>query len=224
MMTNGLIAPLFFIGFAALLLIGRNWYAKKYHKGEAPIWLDAAMGLLLLLVTGLLEYSMGRTPTYKYGGVSLWSGDIWSNQNSQQVADPYTFTHVLHGLIFYAILQLVAKKLLTSTKFFIAFAAECAWEIFENTDLVVNHYRAVTISLDYFGDSIINSIFDVAAMAIGFLAAAKMRIAYSVALFFVVEAALLLTIRDTLILNIIMLIAPIDAIKNWQMQGMPQNI
>ena len=154
----------------------------------------------------------------------FWSGNTWSKHNSQHIFDPYTFTHILHGITFFWILLLIGKKLLSEKLsfawflFFVVFAA-ASWEIVENTRYVIEVYRSNTAALEYYGDSIINSLGDVLAAVVGFLIAYRMRLLWSLLLFFIVEALLLLLIRDSLLFNVIMLIYPIEAIRTWQLGG-----
>lgn len=174
--------------------------------------------LLAAAVMVFVEWQMGRFFFCKCGIISIWSGDIWSNQNSQQLIDPYTFTHILHGWIFYFLLWLVfRKKFKFWPMMFFAVVLECGWEILENTNWVINRYRENTISLDYYGDSIFNSFADVWAMALGFWLACKLNWKWSVACIIAIEIALLFWIHDNLTLNIIMLFYPFEAIKAWQM-------
>lgn len=174
--------------------------------------------ILIVVATGIIEWRMGRILFCKCGVVSLWSGDIWSNQNSQQFADPYTFTHIMHGFIFYWLTWLVAgKRLSIWQRLVIAVALEGGWEIAENTEFVIDRYREATISLDYYGDSILNSLSDILAVMVGFGLAWKLPVRISVLGMIGLELALLWFMRDGLILNVIMLMRPIEAIKNWQM-------
>ena len=165
--------------------------------------------------------AMGRVWWCTCGEVYLWSGEIWSQHNSQHLADPYVFTHMLHGLVFYGALRLAMGPARPVLMFAIAMVAEAAWEIAENTPMVINRYRESTISLDYFGDSIVNSTGDLWAMALGFWFTRAVDWKISVGVFIAVEVALLLTIRDSLLVNVIMLISPVDAIRDWQMAGAP---
>jgi hypothetical protein len=152
--------------------------------------------------------------------MKLWTGNVWSSENSQHLTDWYSFTHILHGIGFFFLLRFFFKKFNTLTLFKIALLIETIWEIIENNDVIINKYRESTISLDYFGDSIVNSMFDIAAMSVGFYLARKLPIWGTLLIFFGVEIALLYFIRDNLTLNILMLLFPLEAIKNWQMRGL----
>lgn len=142
-----------------------------------------------------------------------------SKHNSQHVIDPYSFTHILHGILEFWLIGLVFTRLPMAWRFFVAILIESSWEVAENTDYVINRYREATISLDYFGDSIINSLADIVCCGLGFLIAWKLRFWRSLALFIATEIVLIFTIRDSLLLNIVMLLCPVDAIRQWQMGG-----
>src|SRR3989338_5208184 len=128
---------------------------------------------VLLIFTGLLLFGMGRIPICKCGYIKFWQGETNSSENSQHLTDFYTFSHIIHGIIFYWIITKLNKNLPLSARLFIATFIEAAWEILENSDIVINRYRTTTISLDYYGDSIINSLMDIVAMAFGFFMANK---------------------------------------------------
>jgi hypothetical protein len=177
---------------------------------------DLAIMLVLMVVAGGLELGMGRPVKYSHGPVTLWSGDIKSDQNSQQIADPYTFTHFTHGAAFYGLTWLVMRPASGVTRLLVATGVEAAWEVYENTDTVVERYRTETISLGYYGDSLINSTADILACIVGFLAAWRLPRASTITWVVVFELMLAFWIRDNLTLNVLMLVYPIKAIKTWQ--------
>lgn len=165
----------------------------------------------------LMLYWQGRVWWCKVGDMSPWSSDIWTTHNSQHLFDPYTFTHILHGVIFFWIINLLFKEMPLWWKFFLIILIESVWEFAENSNFIIERYRAATVSLDYFGDSIINSIGDVLSCAFGGFIAYKLKFWRSLIYFALTEIILLFWLRDNLTLNIVMLIYPIDAIKKWQM-------
>ena len=175
--------------------------------------------IIIFVLTAFVELSMGRLYLGPDGKFGWWEGDIWSSEQSQRFADPYSFTHIIHGLLFYCILWLAARKMPVRYRFLIAVIIEAVWEIMENSPLIIDRYRAVTISLGYVGDSVINSLSDILMMIIGFLLAARWKVWMSVALVIFIELILLLLMKDNLTLNIVMLVYPIEAIKSWQMAG-----
>ncbi|MGA2854747.1 MAG: DUF2585 family protein [Verrucomicrobiota bacterium] len=183
-------------------------------------WIIGAFIAALVLTAGI-ELWMGRSLLGPDGKFGLWEGNIWSSENSQRLADPYSFSHIVHGILFYAVLWLVARKLPVRQRLLIALALEAGWEMLENSPLIINRYREATISLGYVGDSVLNSLSDVLMMTIGFLFAYRVPARVSVAAVILMEIGCALWVRDNLTLNIIMLIHPVDAIKQWQMAGAP---
>jgi len=171
---------------------------------------------IVMLAAAAAELGMGRRLWGISGTPGLWSGDIWSSHNSQFLFDPYTFTHITHGVLLYAVLTLAFKTLPVSTRLLLAVGLESAWEVFENTTLVIERYRAETISLNYYGDSIVNSMGDILACMTGFVLAS--RLPKRVTAFGAVGLEILLVVwtRDNLALNLVMLIHPSRAIRIWQ--------
>lgn len=182
-------------------------------------------GAIITLVTLAILFAMDRPPICECGYVSLWHGDINSSGNSQHLADWYTPSHIIHGMLFYGLGWLLFAKLgwggKTAAKwsFPLAVALESAWEIAENTPMVIDRYRSVTVNWGYAGDSIINSLADIGWMSFGFWLALRLPVRVTVALAVAAEIITAIVVRDNLTLNVIMLLFPIDAIAQWQAGG-----
>ena len=179
--------------------------------------LIAVFGVVVAAVIALnLE---GRVWWCPAGDLWPWSWDIWSRHNSQHLVDPYSFTHILHGVLEFGLLSLLLPRMPLVWRLVFAVSVESAWEVAENSTYMIERYRKETISLDYFGDSIINSLADIICCATGFAIAYKLRFWKSLAFFLLTESILILTIHDSLVINSVMLIWPIEALKKWQLGG-----
>jgi hypothetical protein len=173
----------------------------------------------IVLAAAGVELAMGRVPYCTCGYVKPWHGVVMSAENSQHLTDWYTPSHVIHGIAFYALLWLAARRSPVSTRFVMAVGLEAAWEVIENTPIVIDRYREATIALDYYGDSVVNSVADILAMAAGFWMAGAGPIVLSASFVVVMELFVGFVIRDNLTLNVIMLLYPVEAIKRWQGGG-----
>jgi hypothetical protein len=180
------------------------------------IW--PALVIMAVLAAAVYQLrSQGRLWLCSCGYFLLWTGDAWSSDNSQHLLDPYSFTHVLHGFLFWWLLAWIAPRLTVVWRFTLAVSFEALWEVLENSNFVIQRYREATFALGYQGDTIINSLGDILLCGAGFLVARRLGLRRSLLLFVVTEIALLFWIRDSLLLNILMLIYPLDGIREWQM-------
>lgn len=181
-------------------------------------WIIAGALGLLLAHAMLLAY-MGQPLMYAGGYIKLWHGIVLSDGNSQHLTDWYSLSHVIHGVLFYAFLAYFFPRIPVGVRLLLAIGIEMGWELFENTDMIIDRYREQALAQGYFGDSVINSVGDVLAVIAGFLLTWQLPSWASVALVIALEILALYFIRDALALNIIQLIHPVDAIGAWQAAG-----
>lgn len=182
----------------------------------SPTARDALLAALVAAAGAGVLLAMGRVPICDCGTVRLWHGEVVSAENSQHLTDWYSPSHVLHGLAFYALLHWLLPRWRIGQRLVAATLIETGWEVLENTDAVIERYREATIALDYYGDSVVNSVADIAMMWLGFLIAWRVPVWLSVALFVAAELVVGLVIRDGLLLNVLMLLWPLDAVRDWQ--------
>ena len=188
----------------------RRMTLSRTQTGLLALGIAAAAALAL--------YLMGHPLICKCGYVKLWHFDVASAENSQHLIDWYTPSHIIHGFIFYWLLWLASRwvPLSFGMRLVLAVAIEASWEVVENTDFVINHYREMTISLDYYGDSVINSVSDILFMVLGYFLAARLPVWFTVVIAVALEVFVGAMIRDNLTLNVLMFLWPLDTVLHWQ--------
>jgi hypothetical protein len=170
----------------------------------------------IILIAGFALYAMGHPLICKCGYVKLWHFDVMSAENSQHVVDWYTPSHIIHGFLFYAALWLVFPRASFGIRLVMAVLVEASWEVIENTDFVINHYREMTVSLDYYGDSVLNSVSDILFMIFGFYLAAWLPVWLTIVIAVALEVFVGVMIRDNLTLNVLSFVWPLDSVLHWQ--------
>lgn len=187
--------------------------SRSRHQQQSFWFIACAFVLLVQIVT---EYMMGRVPICTCGYVKLFEPVVKSSGNSQHIADWYTPSHIIHGFLFFGLTHLMMRRKPLSMRLFVAMLIESGWELLENSPIIINRYRAATISLDYVGDSILNSAMDAVFMVVGFLFAWRAPVVVTIAIAIFFELLTGYLIRDNLTLNVLMLVWPVEAIKTWQ--------
>jgi hypothetical protein len=177
--------------------------------------MQAAIIFLLLVSQGVALFFLGQPFLSKTAPLMVWVGEVLSAENSQHLTDWYTFSHILHGIIFFWLLSFF-RQVSFAARLCIAIGIEVSWEILENTPLIIDRYRETTLALGYSGDSIINSLSDTLAMIVGFFAAARIRVMYVLLFVIFAEIGVAYMIRDNLTLNILNLVAPTQSLQEWQ--------
>jgi len=179
--------------------------------------------LVLIVATALVPVALivllhaeGRHSLYTCGHFAVWVSDWCSSNTSQQLLDPYSLTHVLHGFLYFWLISLLFKRMPREWQFWLAMLIESAWEVFENTSFVINKYRTETAALGYQGDTIVNSLGDLGCALLGFVLARRLGLWRSLIVFVLIEVMLTLWIHDSLLLQMLMLVRPVEAIKLWQ--------
>ncbi|THD36149.1 MAG: DUF2585 family protein [Sphingomonas sp.] len=189
---------------------------------RAPLTVDrraTLAAILIVLVYFAVELSWHRPLICPCGTIKLWTGAVWSAENSQQISDWYSLSHIIHGFLFYGAAWLVLPGRARLWALPLAVLIEGSWELLENSPIIIDRYRAATAAVGYSGDSILNSMSDIGMMVIGFAVARRIPVWATIGLALFFELLALAVIRDNLTLNVLMLVHPIDAIRVWQAGG-----
>src|SRR6185503_11638195 len=188
-------------------------------KTDRSTVLQILAAFVIVVLMGVLLRAQGRLFICACGYVQIWTSDTCSANNSQHLFDPYSFTHVLHGAMFFWLTTLVFRRMAPVRQLLLALSLEAAWEVFENSRFVIERYRTATAALGYQGDTIVNSVGDLLCALLGYLIARRLGLRRSLILFAAVEVVLMFWIHDSLLLQILMLLRPVEAIKLWQACG-----
>ncbi|MEP6569714.1 MAG: DUF2585 family protein [Acidobacteriota bacterium] len=189
--------------------------ASTHFRGQK--YLPSVVVLAAFAAAAVLLHFEGRLWMCACGKIQLWSGQVCSANNSQHLLDPYSFTHLLHGFVFFWLITWLFSRLSANWQLALAVAIEACWEVFENTNFVIDRYRSQTAALGYNGDTVINSFGDILCCVVGFVVARRLGLRRSLIVFVVLEVVLIFWIKDSLLLEILTLIIPIDAVRAWQM-------
>ena len=190
---------------------------SRTGQARDPVLTALIVAIVFVLLQGAILYWLGRTPICTCGYVKLWEPNAFGSGNSQHLSDWYTPSHIVHGFIFYFFAWAIFRRASVAWRFAFAVFIEAAWEVVENTSWIIEYYRGQTVSLNYYGDSIINSLMDTVWMALGFLIAWRAPVIVTVFLVLAMEVIAAYVIRDNLTLNILMFIYPFESVKAWQM-------
>ena len=175
-----------------------------------------ALGLMLVF-TAIQLHNQGRLWIAASGKINFWVSDTFSSENSQHMFDPYSFSHLQHGLVFFFLLLWIFQKLSWSWRFFLSASLEAGWELLENSAFIIDRYRNETAAFGYTGDTVLNSVFDIICCSTGFVIAHYLGGKKTIALFVLIEVVMIVWIKDSLMINVLMLIYPFESIKNWQL-------
>jgi hypothetical protein len=190
------------------------------NKGSFARKLWPLLALVALFGAGAALLRLeGRLWICSCGNVLIWVGQACSSNTSQHLFDPYSFTHLLHGFLFFWLIAWLVPRLKASRQLILAVAVEAAWEVLENTNFVIERYRTATAAIGYNGDTIVNSMGDMVCCIVGFMIARRLGFRRSLIAFLALELVLIIWIKDSLLLEILMLLVPIDVIRTWQMCG-----
>jgi hypothetical protein len=192
--------------------------APGKQSSERKLWSRLAV-VPLFMATALVLRLEGRLWICSCGKLFLWVSQACSSNTSQHFLDPYSFTHVLHGFLFFWLISWLAPRLNSNWQLTLAIAIEAAWETLENTNFIIERYRTATAAVGYTGDTVVNSLGDILCCTVGFIIARRLGFRRSLIAFLLVELVLVLWIRDSLLLEILMLVVPSGLIKTWQMCG-----